>query len=621
MYLPPGRRAGALVGAIALCGSLLGLQPAWAGSTATTTTTTKPPRSTTTTTAPHRPTTTTSSTSTSTTSTTSTTTTTTTTTTVPKRAGVPSVPVGGPATSVPKPATKSGKGKNAKPSPPPPPPNPGPILAAVHDSLAQLGAISAYKPAEAAASASQQQVALANTRLGAAAGVLAASRQVQAHAITSSAEADARLRSLAIAAYIGVTYSTGAGPQIGGNQAVAGGGGGAAGAETPAGVGSSPTGGTTTLGDLAGLDAVDGSVMLNLVGQEVRGQADNAARIVAADKKAVELALAGYARTQAGVAQAEARLQASRHTLQLVMSAATTPKLASTIDLAVLAGQTAGTAAGAPAASTGAAPTTVAGASNTSPPTTVSLTTVAAGGATGGSGSSSAPSPTILGPPVLDGPELAAWFASTKHQAHITVTIQQLAADYQAAGRATGVRDDLAFAQSVIETGYFSFPSYGQLTPKDNNFAGIGACDSCAHGWSFPNAQTGVGAQMELLEVYASPKKVPTPLIGPAGVGGCCSTWMALGGTWASSLSYGISILTVYNQMLTWLIPQRLVQAGILLPARPAGLARGTASPTTSTPVSTTTPAPTAASPPPAAAAADSGSRPSSTSVIAAHYR
>ena len=136
----------------------------------------------------------------------------------------------------------------------------------------------------------------------------------------------------------------------------------------------------------------------------------------------------------------------------------------------------------------------------------------------------------------------------------------QLAADYAAQGKATGVRDDLAFAQSIIETGYFSFPSYGQITPQDNNFAGIGACDSCRQGWSFPNAMDGVGAQLELLEAYASPKPVPTPLIGSVGVGGCCTTWTSLAGTWASSPTYGVAILTIYDQMLTWAIPRRLAQ-------------------------------------------------------------
>jgi Mannosyl-glycoprotein endo-beta-N-acetylglucosaminidase len=315
------------------------------------------------------------------------------------------------------------------------------------------------------------------------------------------------------------------------------------------------------------------------------------------------------------VAQAQARLQASRQTLQLVVSAATTPKLASTVNLTGLTALTAQTSG------TGA-PSTTAAASGTRPPTTVSLTTLASVGAENGPGGASPASPTILGQPVLDGPELAAWFVSTKHKAHITVTVQQLAADYQAAGQATGVRDDLAFAQSVVETGYFSFPSYGQLTPKDNNFAGIGACDSCAHGWSFRNAQTGVGAQMELLEAYASAKKVPTPLIGPVGVGGCCTTWMALAGTWASSLSYGISILTIYNQMLTWLIPQRLLQVGILPPGRAAGPAGKPGAPATSTAATATTPAtspPTTKPIAPAPAASRSGS--GSTSVIAAHYR
>ena len=166
-----------------------------------------------------------------------------------------------------------------------------------------------------------------------------------------------------------------------------------------------------------------------------------------------------------------------------------------------------------------------------------------AGAPTSTSSGPAGPSPTILGPPVLTGSELAGWFASTGHKANITVPMSELAADYAAEGKATGVRDDLAFAQSIVETGYFSFPSYGQLTPADNNFAGIGACDSCSHGWRFPNAKTGVGAQLELLEAYATPKPIPTPLIGPVGVGGCCATWTSLAGTWASSPTYGIAIL------------------------------------------------------------------------------
>jgi hypothetical protein len=181
-----------------------------------------------------------------------------------------------------------------------------------------------------------------------------------------------------------------------------------------------------------------------------------------------------------------------------------------------------------------------------------------------------ATSPTILGPPVLSGTELAEWFASTGKHANITVSMAELAQDYASAGQLTAVRDDLAFAQSIIETGFFAFPAGGQLTPQDNNFAGIGACDSCAHGWSFADARTGVTAQLELLDAYASPTPVPTPLIGPVGVGGCCPTWMALAGKWASSLVYGISIMTIYHHMLAWVIPQRLVAAGLLARTAPA---------------------------------------------------
>src|SRR5579875_1551965 len=184
--------------------------------------------------------------------------------------------------------------------------------------------------------------------------------------------------------------------------------------------------------------------------------------------------------------------------------------------------------------------------------------------------------PTILGAPALSAADLAGWYASTGHTANTTVPMAQLAQDYLAAGAQTGVRGDVAFAQSIVETDFFTFPSYGQVTKSDNNFAGIGACASCATGWSFPTALTGVTAQLELLDAYASPTPVDTSVVGPLGVGGCCQTWMSLAGTWATNPGYGVEILNVYKEMLDWAIPRHLAAAG-LKPAT-AAPATGTAS-------------------------------------------
>ncbi|MGH9078317.1 MAG: glucosaminidase domain-containing protein, partial [Acidimicrobiales bacterium] len=172
-------------------------------------------------------------------------------------------------------------------------------------------------------------------------------------------------------------------------------------------------------------------------------------------------------------------------------------------------------------------------------------------------------SPSVLGPPTLTAAELSGWFTGAGHRANTTVPIEVLAADYLKASGRTGVRGDVAFAQSVVETGYFSFPAYGQVTEADNNFAGIGACDSCAHGWRFSSAMAGVSAQLQLLDAYASPVLVPTPLVGPVGVGGCCTTWISLSGTWATNPNYGYEILSVYKQILDWTLPRRLAAAGL----------------------------------------------------------
>ena len=180
--------------------------------------------------------------------------------------------------------------------------------------------------------------------------------------------------------------------------------------------------------------------------------------------------------------------------------------------------------------------------------------------------------PSILGSSVLSASQIVGWFASTGYHARVTVPFGQLVADYFKAAQLTGVRADIAFAQSVIETGYFSFPSYGQDAPEFNNFAGIGACDTCKHGWRFPSAMTGVLSQEELLQVYATPPHLAGAYGKPSasfGIEGCCLTWMGLAGTWASSPAYGYDILKIYNEILAWALPRELLSTG-LLEAAPA---------------------------------------------------
>jgi hypothetical protein len=134
---------------------------------------------------------------------------------------------------------------------------------------------------------------------------------------------------------------------------------------------------------------------------------------------------------------------------------------------------------------------------------------------------------------------------------------------YQSLGQRYGVRDDVAFAQAIVETGSFGFLASGQVAGTDNNFAGIGACDSCARGDVFADAATGVAAQLQLLHNYASAKPMTGPLPTSAGPSGCCSTWMSLTGVWATASDYGFAILTVYRQILEWVLPRRAHSAGL----------------------------------------------------------
>lgn len=158
---------------------------------------------------------------------------------------------------------------------------------------------------------------------------------------------------------------------------------------------------------------------------------------------------------------------------------------------------------------------------------------------------------SILGGSALSGAQLAGWFQAQGFVDYTSASIEDLAAWYVQTGAAEGVRGDVAFAQAVLETAGFSSPDAIQLS----NFAGIGHCDTCSSGWSFPGPYDGVIGHVELLRIFAAgsvsgayPPMVPSHEISA----GCCSTFESLTGVWATDPTYGQQILDIYSQMLSY---------------------------------------------------------------------
>ena len=74
---------------------------------------------------------------------------------------------------------------------------------------------------------------------------------------------------------------------------------------------------------------------------------------------------------------------------------------------------------------------------------------------------------------------------------------------YLSEGEAEGMRGDIAFAQSCLETGNFTF-SGSAVTLSQNNFCGLGVTQRGNTGLSFDTPQLGIRAQVQHLKAYAS---------------------------------------------------------------------------------------------------------------------
>ena len=128
---------------------------------------------------------------------------------------------------------------------------------------------------------------------------------------------------------------------------------------------------------------------------------------------------------------------------------------------------------------------------------------------------------------------------------------------YLEEGKAEGVKGDVAFAQSCLETGNFKFT--GDVTEDQNNFAGIGTTGGGVKGHCFPDVRTGVRAQIQHLLAYASTRQPSEPVVDPryalvrsAYGEQTLSAWSDLNGRWAvPGYSYGQSIMSIFRAMLT----------------------------------------------------------------------
>ncbi len=178
---------------------------------------------------------------------------------------------------------------------------------------------------------------------------------------------------------------------------------------------------------------------------------------------------------------------------------------------------------------------------------------------------------SVRGAAQLSAAQLEGWYAMSRRTPRLAngITIGDLARLFVQEGNAENIRGDVAFAQAILETGYFTFPRAGQARPSDNNFAGLGACDACTTAARFPTARDGVRAQIQLLRAYADNSvrttalaETPSPSPSASGTIQAASTfdhfargheptWESLGsGLWASAAKYGTTILAIYHSML-----------------------------------------------------------------------
>lgn len=130
---------------------------------------------------------------------------------------------------------------------------------------------------------------------------------------------------------------------------------------------------------------------------------------------------------------------------------------------------------------------------------------------------------------------------------------------YISEGTVEGIRGDIAFAQSCLETGNFAFKG-SAVTLDQNNFCGMGVTRNGMKGNSFDTPQLGIRAQIQHLKAYANNKDLVTECVDPRFkyvqrgsaqfVEHLGIQENPLGKGWAAGANYGEKIIKILDKIL-----------------------------------------------------------------------
>lgn len=136
----------------------------------------------------------------------------------------------------------------------------------------------------------------------------------------------------------------------------------------------------------------------------------------------------------------------------------------------------------------------------------------------------------------------------------VAQSVLDMIPQYIQEGKAEGIRGDIAFAQSCLETGNFTFKD-SAVTLDQNNFCGMGVTANGMKGNSFPNTKTGIRAQIQHLKAYACTEPLKKECVDPRFQyveRGCAKyvEWLGIqenpkGKGWAAGSGYGSKILNI----------------------------------------------------------------------------